>query len=44
MAMDKAYQKNMKNNSQVIPNHIENKENKNEENRTLLEKIKEFFK
>ena len=44
MAMDKAYQKNMKNNSQVIPNHIENKENKNEENRTLFEKIKEFFK
>lgn len=44
MAMDKAYQKNIKNNSQVIPNHIENKENKNEENRTLLEKIKEFFK
>lgn len=44
MAMDKAYQKNMKNNSQVIPNHIGNKENKNEENRTLLEKIKEFFK
>lgn len=46
MAIDNVNQKDLENNSQLIPNHIENDENKNieKENKTLFEKIKEFFK
>lgn len=46
MAIDKAKEKNKENKSQIIPNHIKNnKENIYEkENKTLFEKIKNFFK
>lgn len=46
MAIDNVNQKDMENNIQLIPDHIENNENKNieKENKTLFEKIKEFFK
>ena len=46
MAIDKAKEKNKENKSQIIPNHIKNnKENICEkENKTLFEKIKNFFK
>ncbi|EEB35103.1 polyphosphate kinase 1 [Anaerococcus hydrogenalis DSM 7454] len=46
MAIDKAKEKNKENKSQIIPNNIKNnKENIYEkENKTLFEKIKNFFK